>query len=51
MVTYSSILGLENPLGRGACQATVHRVAWNLTHPSDRHTCIILGIYYLLISA
>ena len=27
MVTYSSILGMENPLGRGACQTTIHRVA------------------------
>ena len=26
MVTYSNILSMETPLGRGACQATIHRV-------------------------
>ena len=29
-VTYSSILAWENPMGRGACQATVHGVTKEL---------------------
>ena len=31
MVTHSSILALENPMDRGARQATVHRFAQNRT--------------------
>ena len=27
MATHSSVLGLENPMDRGAWQATVHRVS------------------------
>ena len=31
MATYSSVLALENPLDRGAWQATVHRVTQSRT--------------------
>ena len=35
MATHSSILGLENPMDRGAWRATVHGVAKSRTRLSD----------------
>ena len=41
---------LENPMDRGAWQATVHRVAWNRTRLKQlsMHTCTILPIMLTL---
>ena len=40
MVTHSSILGVENPMGRGAWWATVHRVtkSWTGLKRCGTHT-------------
>ena len=38
MATYSSILALENPMDRGAWQATVHRVVKSQTRPKRLST-------------
>ena len=39
IATQSRILALENPMDRGACQATVHRVVKSDTTEVTEHTC------------
>ena len=39
IATQSRILALENPMDRGACQATVHRVVESDTTEVTEHTC------------
>ena len=39
MATHSRILALDNPIGRGAWHATVHRVAELDTAEATQHAC------------
>ena len=48
MATHSSILASENPMDRGACQGTVHRIAQSQTPLKQIH---MQAIYLLLTSS
>ena len=48
MATHSSILALENPMDRGACQGTVHRITESQTRLKQLS---MQASFYLLLTS